>query len=112
VSNNRFIDCSNIGYKRRLEMKNQILVTEDKLVKDIMVRISDIDFSVDNIGKPSMMFWLTPDLADRLAFHLNCVLQDIERKKEQDNLKASEELRDAIEENISKHHEEPAEVED
>ena len=77
-------------------MKNQILVTEDKLVKDILVRISDIDFSVDNIGKPSLMFWLTPDLADRLAFHLNCVLQDIERRKDADNLKAGEEYREMV----------------
>lgn len=60
----------------------EINVSDDKPVgiDEIMVNLCDIDFTCDTIGRNSLMFWLSPDEADKLAFHLNSVLQDRERK--------------------------------
>jgi hypothetical protein len=51
---------------------------------------SDISFTVDCIGKPRLMFWLTKDQADKLAFQIGSALQDHDLK----TLKAGDELRE------------------
>lgn len=59
----------------------KIEVRDEKDREDIIVTLKDASFSVDAIGKPSIMFWLNENEADRLCFHLQSVLQDRERRK-------------------------------
>ena len=54
---------------------------EEKALDLITVVLKDASFSVDAIGKPSILFWLNEDEADKLCFHLSSVLQDRERRK-------------------------------
>ena len=59
----------------------KIDVKDKKGMEDITIILKDISFSVDAIGEPNIMFWLTPDEADKLSFQLQSVLQDRERRK-------------------------------
>ena len=54
---------------------------EERALDLITVVLKDASFSVDAIGKPSILFWLNEDEADKLCFHLQSVLQDRERRK-------------------------------
>jgi hypothetical protein len=72
----------------------RVLVKEDSLCKDILVSINGVDFNCDTIGNKTIMFWLTQDQADSVQFHIASALQELERKRENDTLKAGEELRD------------------
>lgn len=59
-----------------------IKVIDKKGVEDIAVVLTNITFSCDNVGNiPNVIFWLNSDEADSLAFHLQSVLQDRERRK-------------------------------
>ncbi len=57
---------------------------------NLMINLSNLSFTVDAIGKPSLSFWLDQDQADRLAFGINAAIQDYEMK----TLKAGETLRE------------------
>ena len=59
----------------------KIEVRDEKDREDIIVSLQDAQFSVDAIGKPNILFWLSEDEADKLCFQLQSVLQDRERRK-------------------------------
>jgi len=63
--------------------------------ESIYVVLRDVIFAADNLNnQPGLMFWLDKDEADKLAFQLNSLLQDMERSKELSDGKAGEELRE------------------
>lgn len=94
-------------------MKTKINVSQDKICKDIFVTLDDVSFSVDNFfGISSVHFFLSPEAAETLHRFLSSTLEDMERQKEDKDNKASEELRELVEENVSKHHEEPVRTEE
>ena len=59
----------------------KIEVRDEKDREDIIVTLKDAQFSVDAIGNPNILFWLSEDEADKLSFQLSSVLQDRERRK-------------------------------
>jgi hypothetical protein len=66
-----------------LEGGNMSRITAEQVLKEdnIKVRLENVPAVVSTIY-PSASLWLTLDEADKLAFQLNSVLQDIERAKE------------------------------
>jgi hypothetical protein len=59
----------------------KIEVRDNKDREDVTIVLKDASFCVDTIGKPSILFWLNEDEADKLSFQLSSVLQDRERRK-------------------------------
>ena len=59
----------------------KIEVREVQGTEDIPVSLTGVQFTVDTIGTPRILFWLSEDEADKLCFHLQSVLQDRERRK-------------------------------
>jgi hypothetical protein len=54
----------------------------DSHTNTCFVSITGIDFCADVLGeKKNLCFWLEPDEADKLVFHLSSALQEVERKK-------------------------------
>jgi hypothetical protein len=74
----------------------RVLAKIDTMNKDILVSINGVDFNCDTVLNKTVMFWLTEDQADSLVFHVSTAIQEREKKRESDKLKAGEELRETV----------------
>ena len=65
-------------------MNTEVTVKHDKGDSQIFVVLDDITFSAGNLfGIPSVSFFLTPVIAEKLQKFLSATLEDIERQKEE-----------------------------
>ncbi len=73
----------------------KIRVDENPIDKSIGIMVSGSVFQVNTFfDTTTVNFFLTPDLADKLAFHIQSILQDQDIRREESKLKAGMELRE------------------
>ena len=73
-------------------MNTSVTVRQDNLDDRIFVTLDDVTFSASNLfGIPSIHFFLTPDVAERLQSFLNSTLEDAQRAREDQDHKYREE---------------------